>query len=79
MTGAGATPDGRWVAVRTYETLEVYRREALLAGGAPAVRTSLRSLDEPQGEAVAVTAEGRVLLTTEGDRPRLTLLSCRLR
>lgn len=78
VTGAGASPDGRWIAVRTYETLEIYRREALLGGGAPTIRTSLKSLREPQGEAVAVRDDGRVLLTTEGDGgdPELALLAC---
>ena len=81
VTGAGASPDGRWVALRTYSGLALYRREALLGSGAPAVRTSVESLGETQGEAVAVDDRGRVLLTSErrdGKGPGLRLLSCPL-
>ncbi|HEX7239912.1 MAG TPA: hypothetical protein VF263_06575, partial [Longimicrobiaceae bacterium] len=35
VTGASATPDGRWVAVRTYAALHLFRAADLLAGGEP--------------------------------------------
>jgi hypothetical protein len=79
VTGAGATADGRWIAVRTYVGLELYRREDLLGSGAPALTTPLGSLGEMQGEAVALAPGGRVLLTTElsgGEGPSVNRLSC---
>ena len=76
VTGAGASPDGRWVAVRSYGALEIYARAALLGGGAPAFRASLAGLREPGGEAVALGGDGRVLLTTEGRPPMARVLDC---
>ena len=79
VTGAGATADGRWVAIRTYARLDLYRREELLGSGPPALTTPLGSLGETQGEAVALAAGGRVLLTTEaneGRGPSVSRLSC---
>jgi hypothetical protein len=65
-TGAAASPDGRWVAVRTYVAVAFYRTADLLAGGPPALTMDLRPLRERQGEAVALSGAGRVTLTTEG-------------
>lgn len=78
VTGAGASPDGQWVAVRTYAELALYRRDALLAGGAPARRIALGALREAQGEAVAITDDGMVLLTSEGSPARASVLRCAL-
>ncbi len=65
VTGAGADPDGGIVAVRTYESVVFHRfvdgRLVPLEVG----HLSLRTLDEAQGEAVAVTSEGEVVLTSE--------------
>jgi hypothetical protein len=36
VTAASATPDGRWVAVRTYRTLYLYRTEELIGAAASA-------------------------------------------
>lgn len=66
VTGASATPDGRWVAVRTYAALAFYRTADLLGGGRPAAQFDLDNLAEPQGEAVAMSNDGNVVLTSEG-------------
>lgn len=79
VTGAGATPDGRWIGIRTYQGLELWRREDLFGAGRPAISTSLRALKEEQGEAVALGPGGRVLLTTEeadADSPLMTWMAC---
>lgn len=66
VTGASASPDGRWVAVRTYTGLHLFRSEDLTGGGTPASeRFELAPLEEPQGEAVALRADGTVFLTSE--------------
>ncbi|HEU0012642.1 MAG TPA: hypothetical protein VFQ45_03125 [Longimicrobium sp.] len=82
VTGAGASADGRWVALRTYGTLAVYRTADLLRSGDPALSMDLAPLGEPQGEAVALGPGGAVVLTSEGGEHmtpgRLTVLSCSL-
>jgi hypothetical protein len=65
VTGAAASRDGRWVALRTYGRLVLYRTVDLLGSGAPAFSMDLAPLGEPQGEGVAVRADGTVLLTSE--------------
>jgi hypothetical protein len=65
VTGAGASQDGRWVAVRTYARLLLYRTADLLGGGQPAFSMDLTPLQEPQGEGVAMRADGTVVLTSE--------------
>jgi hypothetical protein len=66
VTGASASPDGQWVAIRTYSTLALYRTPELLAGRGPAYTTDLSILGEAQGEAVSLGDDGTVVLTTEG-------------
>jgi hypothetical protein len=65
VTGAGASADGRWVAVRTYARLLLYRTTDLLGSGLPAFSMDLTPLAEPQGEGVAMRADGTVVLTSE--------------
>ncbi len=65
VTGAGASRDGRWVALRTYGRLALYRTADLLGSGGPAFSMDLAPLGEPQGEGVAMRADGTVLLTSE--------------
>lgn len=83
VTAADASPDGRWVAVRTYGRLALYRTAELLGAGAPAFTMDLAALSEPQGEAVALDDDGTVVLTTESGTgafpPRATWLQCDLR
>jgi hypothetical protein len=71
VTGASATPDGRWVAVRTYAALALYRTADLLGNGQPAAQFDLDPLAEPQGEAVSLANDGNVVLTTEGSGKHL--------
>ena len=82
VTGASATQDGRWVAVRTYSRLAIYRTAELLGSGAPAYWVDLLPLAEPQGEAVAIESDGTVLLTSEAGQRlgngRATWLHCPL-
>jgi hypothetical protein len=66
VTGASASPDGRWVAVRTYAGLAFYRTADLLGSGGPVAQLDLEPLGEPQGEAVSLADDGTVVLTSEG-------------
>lgn len=79
VTGAGASPDGRWVAVRSYGTLAIWARDSLRGTGGPSLRASLGALRESQGEAVALSGDGRVLVTSEGDPARFSVLRCPVR
>ena len=80
VTGAHATPDGRLVAVRTYDSLTFYHvrggRLTPVEGG----RVDLRTLKEAQGEAVGIGPDGLVALTSEagflGRGATLNLLEC---
>lgn len=66
VTGAGASQDGRWVALRTYGRLAVYRAADLLGTGGPAYTMDLAPLGESFGEAVAIDSDGTLLLVSEG-------------
>jgi len=67
ITGASASPDGRWVAVRTLRSLSLYRTQngGLRTLSNPVVM-DLRGLKEAQGEGVAMGSDGAVFLTSEG-------------
>lgn len=66
VTAATASPDGRWVAVRTYRMLFFFEAAPLLAGSPGAVhRFDLAPLGEAQGEAVTMDDQGGVWLTSE--------------
>lgn len=91
VTGAAVDGHGSLVALRTYETLRFYRLEVGAPDG-PLVPVSpgtvnLRSLREPQGEAVAFLpgdddGRPRLVLTSEagpgGSRGQMTTLRCQL-
>jgi hypothetical protein len=67
ITDASASPDGRWVVMRSRSTLAFYRAAELFAGKARAAATvDLRSLREAQGEGVAYGADATVFLAGEG-------------
>ena len=68
VTAATATPDGRWVAIRTYRALLLYPAASLVAGDPlePAV-VDLSGLGHPQGESVAMSDDGSVWLTSEAE------------
>ena len=82
VTGASTSPDGKWLAVRTYQALQFYQvvsgNLAPMDGGL----VNLRTLQEIQGEAVSIGPDGTVVLTSEGGPlggpPSLRVLHCRL-
>jgi hypothetical protein len=81
VTSATATPDGRWIAIRTYQTLYLYAAAPLIAGEPVTPReVDLAPLREVQGEAIAMSNSGTVWLTTEAkkkkDPPRMSRLDC---
>ncbi len=83
ITGAAASPDGRWFVLRTLDGLQFYRAGSLAAGRLdPPLRYDLQPLDEAQGEAVDVGAGGVVYLSSEGgkreDPATLSRLTCTL-
>ena len=65
ITGAAASPDGRWVALRSNRMLLIYESQDFRSGGTP-VSIDLTSLDEPQGEGVAFGRDNDVYLVSEG-------------
>lgn len=84
VTGAGATPDGRWVAIRTYSAVQLYHPDATghLTPALPPPGLDLQHLAEPQGEGVDIRADGTLILISEAG-PRgvpgtLGRLPCRL-
>ena len=67
ITDAEMSPDGKWVALRTNSELLLVRTSDLMEGKiADAWHADLRSLDEPQGEGVAISNDGNVYLAGEG-------------
>jgi hypothetical protein len=64
--GACASADGSLVLVRTYQALEVFVVEADTLARRENGVLNLRTLEEIQGEAVALGPNGPVVLTSEG-------------
>ena len=81
VTGADASPDGRWVALRTHTELLFYHADDLLTGKTTQPRRfDLRPLNEHQGEGVAFGPDGLVYLVGEGGRSgTLATVRCSLR
>lgn len=67
VTGASASPDGRWVVLRTHAGVAFYDASRLVKGdfGSP-LTFDVSSLNEPRGEGVALGAKGSVFLVSEG-------------
>ena len=82
VTGAGATPDGRFVAIRSYASLYLYRvLEDDTLELLPEGRIGLLAFREAQGEAVAFGPDGLLYLTSERrntDAARMNVLRCAL-
>jgi hypothetical protein len=82
VTAASASPDGRWVALRTYRTLYLYPAAALVGGGPVVAATAdLSPLGEMQGEALALEDDGSIRLTSEAEKrglPAWSRLQCTL-
>lgn len=69
-TGADASPDGQWVAVRTTHWVAFYRTADFISGRwREAFRTDLSSLDEPRGEGVTFAGNDAVVLVGEAGGP----------
>jgi hypothetical protein len=83
ITDSETTPDGEWVALRTNSELLLLRTRDLVNGKMNDVwHANLRSLDETQGEGVAISDAGDVFLAGEGGGRGLpgtfTHLKCQL-
>lgn len=83
ISAAGSSPSGEWVAVRNYVALALYRTSELLAGNTePALVVDLTPLGLPQGEALDLLDDGRVVLTSEAafkeGRAAMAVLACAL-
>ena len=82
VTGASASTDGSAVAVRTYQSLEIFSLEADTLARRSNGLVNLRTLEEIQGEAVALGPDGLVVLTSEagplGGPASMRLLRCRI-
>lgn len=65
ITGAAASPDERWIALRSNVILLLYTIEDFLKGGHP-MRVDLAGINEPQGEGVAFGRAGELYLVSEG-------------
>ena len=80
VTGAAATLDGGTVVIRTYETLEFFTVTAEdELRPLEDSRVNLRTLREPQGEAVAFLPDGRLVLSSESGLtplPSIVRLAC---
>ena len=72
VTGASASPDGKWIAVRTYRTLYVYPAASLIDGkaGLDPRTVDLAPLGHKNGEAVVMANDGAVWLTSEAKGKR---------
>jgi hypothetical protein len=83
ITGASASPDGRWVALRTLKAVSFHTLEALATpggGGGEPARFDLGAADEAQGEGIALGPDGAVYLASEGGKKKdpatLTRVAC---
>jgi hypothetical protein len=67
ITDGSVSPDGNWVVLRGKERVWFYRAAELFAGSwKPAREVDVTSIREPQGEGVAIAADGTVYLAGEG-------------
>lgn len=84
VTSAAASPDGKWVAIRTYRSLHFYPAAALVSrrSSAPsALKIDLSRANEPKGEGIALANDGTVWLSSEGggkEPPGIARLKCAL-
>ncbi|HEY0018650.1 MAG TPA: hypothetical protein VGC13_20245 [Longimicrobium sp.] len=83
ITAADASPDGRWIVLRTLHEAAFYPAAALAESGPLSPRrVDLHGLDEKQGEGIGFGPDGSVYLTSEGGkknaRATFARLSCTL-
>lgn len=68
VTAASASPDGRWVGVRSYRNLFLYRADELTGTGpVEATVVDLTPLGHGQGESIVITDDGVVWLSSEAE------------
>ena len=84
VTAAAASPDGKWVAIRTYRSLHLYPA-AILVSGASAVpkglKIDLSPVKEPKGEGLVLANDGTIWLSTEAggkQPPGIARMKCSL-
>jgi hypothetical protein len=81
ITGASASQDGRLVVLRSYQAMTFYRVVEGTLVPLEEGRVALATLEEPQGEGVAMGSGGQLALTTEagnfGGQAALRILECR--
>ena len=68
FTGAAASPDGRWIAARSNDTLSSIGHRTSRAAAIRAI-VDLGGLDEPQGEGVAFDRDNDVYLVQRSRKP----------
>jgi hypothetical protein len=67
ITGGSASPDGRWVVLRTHTYVSFFSADEFVTGNArQLLRFDVTALGEPQGEGVAIGNNGAMLLVGEG-------------
>ncbi len=67
ITGASASPDGRWIVLRTLSAITFYDAKALASGNTKETfRFDVSGVGERQGEGVAIGDDGTVWLASEG-------------
>lgn len=67
ITDGAVSPDGTWVVLRTKRGFALHRAADLFGGNwTDAGRVDLKAVGEPQGEGIAIAADGTVYLTGEG-------------
>jgi hypothetical protein len=79
ITSADASPDGRWVVMRTLHEAAFYPAAELAGTGALSPRrVDLRGLDEKQGEGIGFAPDGSVFVTSEGGKKKQSATFARL-
>jgi hypothetical protein len=80
ITGADASADGSMVVLRSYQDMTFFRVQDGLLVPIEGGKVDLGTLQEPQGEGVALGPDGQVFLTTEagnfGGMASLRVLRC---
>jgi hypothetical protein len=84
ITGGAASPDGRWIALRTLHAVTFYSAADFTAGNVREVlRFDLSALRERQGEGVGFGTDGAIWLASEGGGNRrkgsIARIECTLR
>jgi hypothetical protein len=80
ITGATASPNGKWAGIRSHRMLYVYDAVELVSGSAEPMSVDLEPLAQPQGESVVIADDGAIWLSTEAakksERPTMGRLQC---